>query len=308
MSTTPLTGQLEDLFPGFHSTEMATDGPSIFCRYGGQGPPLILLHGYPQSHAMWHRIAPALAERFTVVLPDLRGYGRSGVPANTADNEPYSKRAMARDILAVADHFAFHRFQLVGHDRGARVAYRFALDHPSRLQSLTCLDIVPTFDMWERFTVDMAMATYHWLFLAQPEPLPEMMIGAHAEGFIDYTLASWTGTKSLDAFHPTALADYRKAFSDPARIAATCHDYRAGQTMDYAIDRADREAKRRIEVPLLSVWGETGIPSKGAAPLTVWREWANHVEGHGVPSGHFIPEENPDALMAHLLPFLERHL
>lgn len=240
---------MTDLFPASLEQRIATRGAEIFVRVLGEGPPLLLLHGYPQTHAMWHRVAPALAEAFTLVMPDLRGYGRSSTPPNDAENRTYSKRAMGEDMADVMTALGHERFAVVAHDRGARVAYRMALDIPDRIRALAVLDILPTWVVWQSLTPASAMGTYHWLFLAQPSPLPEMLIGKASEAFLDFTLASWTMAKDLSAFDPAALADYRACFSEPERIRASCDDYRAGATFDWSADEADLEAGTRIHCP-----------------------------------------------------------
>jgi haloacetate dehalogenase len=223
------------------------------------------------------------------------------------ENFAYSKRAMAEDMLGLMGGLGFEGFSVVGHDRGARVAYRLALDHPGAITCLAVLDIVPTYDMWHKFTVKLAMKTYHWLFLAQPNPLPEMMIEQAPIAYLDYTLASWTKSKNLSAFDPSALSEYRLHYAIPEHIHATCNDYRAGATYDLAADEADRTAGKKIACPTLALWGDAGIPSETENPLVTWRQWCRTVEGHGIDSGHFIPEENPETMLASLLPFLEQH-
>lgn len=299
-----MTDVEHDLFQGFSSQRIKTSGAEINVRTGGDGPALLLIHGYPQTHAMWHRIAPDLVRRFTVVLPDLRGYGESSCPANDPDNFTYSKRAMAQDMVQVMEHAGHTVFAVVGHDRGGRVAYRMALDSPERVERLAVLDIVPTHAMWRNFTVSLAMKTYHWLFLAQPEPLPEMLIGKAPVEFQNYTLASWTGTQDLSAFTPAALKSYNAFFSRPGHIAATCHDYRAGQTYDLDADQADFDAGRKITCPLMAVWGKAGIAEEADGPLDIWRQWGDDIRGCGIDGGHFVAEENPGGLMKELLPFL----
>ena len=294
---------LADLFSGFASHWIDTQSGRIFARTGGGGPPLLLLHGFPQTQAMWHRIAPALAERFTVVLMDLRGYGWSSVPRSGASHRAYSKRAMARDAVEVMSALGHARFRLAGHDRGGRVGYRLALDEPGRIEQLAVLDIVPTLEMWEGMDAQKAMATYHWLFLAQPNELPERLIGGMPTAFLDHTLASWTAAGTLDAFDPRALAHYRAAFNEPARIHAMCEDYRAGAGPDREDDAQDRKAGRRIATPMLALWGSHGFPAKGRSTLDVWREWATTVQGEAIEAGHFLPEEAPEATGAALLRF-----
>jgi haloacetate dehalogenase len=296
---------LPDLFPGFHARTFETDEASIFARLKGSGPPVALLHGYPQTHAMWHRVAPALAEHFTCVVPDLRGYGASSAPAAAPDHSTYSKRAMARDVAAVMRTLGHERFAVVGHDRGGRVGYRLALDDPGRVERLAVLDIVPTQAMWRGLDAKLAMKAYHWLFLAQPAPLPETLIGSHSDFYLERTIASWTRDTSLSAFDPRALQHYRASFRQPERIHAACEDYRAGRTCDLAADEADLAAGRRIACPVLALWGAAGFPSETGGPLEIWRNWAEDVRGVAVESGHFACEENPDATLQALLPFLK---
>jgi haloacetate dehalogenase len=288
------------LFDGFQSREIATSGTTIHTRIGGEGPPLLLLHGYPETGAMWHKVAPALARDFMVVVPDLRGYGRSGKPGSAPGHEPHSKRAMALDMVEVMRALGHERFALAGHDRGGRVAYRLALDHPGVLTRLAVLDIVPTVDTWEAMGMREAMGSYHWLFLAQPVSLPERLIGHDALFYLDETLGRWTRNKAC--FVPEALAEYQAAFNDPATIHACCEDYRAGATIDLELDREDREAGRRIACPVLVLWGDRGRPGEGAH-LDTWRKWADDVRGHTVPGGHFLPEESPTETLAALQTF-----
>jgi haloacetate dehalogenase len=294
---------LADLFPGFASHWIDTEAGKIFARSGGAGPPLLLLHGFPQTHVMWHRVAPQLAKHFSVVLMDLRGYGWSSAPAST-HGQAYSKRLMAQDAVQVMEALGHIRFRMVGHDRGARVGYRLAFDHPGRLEKLGLIDIIPTLAMWRGMDAKRAMQAYHWLFLAQPEPLPENLIGKAPRDYLDHTLASWTANKDLRAFDARAIAHYRAFFEDPTRIHACCEDYRAGATIDHDLDETDHSAGRKIDVPLQVLWGTSGIPAQGAAPLEVWKEWADDVQGAGLEGGHFLPEENPDAVLAALTTFL----
>jgi haloacetate dehalogenase len=289
-------------FAGFSAQDFALGEATIHARVGGSGAPLLLLHGYPQSHLMWARVAPALAERFTVVVPDLRGYGRSSAPPSHK-GERYSKRVMAKDAAALMSALGHERFAVAGHDRGGRVAYRLALDHPEVVAKIAVLDIVPTGEMWAGMDAARAMAVYHWMFLAQPEPLPETLISAAPQTYLDHTLASWTGDVSLKSFAPEALEAYRAAFREPERVHATCEDYRAGATIDRALDDADRAAGRRIAAPLLALWGAKGIPAQGESPLDVWRRWASDVSGKGIACGHFLPEEAPEATAEALLAF-----
>lgn len=296
---------LPDLFPGFATHTAATSAGRLFARVGGDGPPLLLLHGYPQTHVMWHRMAPALAERFTLIVPDLPGYGASSVPGADASHAPYDKRSMARGMVELMQTLGHERFRLAGHDRGGRVAYRLALDHPARVERLATLDIIPTAEMWHAMDMKMAMKIYHWLFLAQPAPQPEILIGKSPMQYLEWKLASWTKAKDLSAFAPEAMAHYRAAFTDP-HIHAHCEDYRAGATTDLVNDDVDRAAGKTIDCPMLAVWGAAGIPSDTSGPLAIWRQWAPRAEGRAIDSGHFLPEENPDATAAALLEFFSR--
>jgi haloacetate dehalogenase len=297
---------MSDLFPYTHEHRMESGGAEIFARIGGSGPPLLLLHGYPQTHSMWHKVAPELMRSYSCVMADLRGYGFSSCPPNSADNRQYSKRVMAEDMIALMRSLGHERFAMIGHDRGARVGYRMALDHPRTVTCLAVLDIMTTFDMWQNFSVAMAMKAYHWLFLAQPHPLPEMLIESAPIAFLDYTIARWTKTKDLSSFDPRALAEYRLHFSTPEHIHATCNDYRAGQSCDLADDEADRAQGRKIDCPLLALWGDSGIPAAMNDLKPLWSRWAKTVTTGVVAAGHFLPEENSQATLDHLVPFLAR--
>lgn len=298
---------MSSLFSGTAEHRIDTGEATIFARAGGRGPPVLLLHGFPQTHTMWHRVAPELMTRFTCVMPDLRGYGYSSCPANDPANAAYSKRAMARDLVAVMAALGHDRFAVVGHDRGARVGYRLALDHPRAVTSLVVMDIVPTHDMWRGMGAELAMKAYHWTFLAQPHPLPEMLIEQAPAAYLDHTLASWTKAKDLSAFSAEALAEYRLHYATPEHIHATCNDYRAGATCDRWADDADRAADRRIVCPTLVLWGAAGIPAQTADPLATWKVWCSDVQGTAIDSGHFIAEENPQATLDRLMPFLLAH-
>jgi haloacetate dehalogenase len=293
----------QDFFPGFATRLIPAPAGSIFTRIGGSGPPVLLLHGFPQTHIEWRLIAPRLAEKFTVVLMDLRGYGASSVPASQ-DGAAYSKREMAKDAVAVMTALGFQGFSVVGHDRGGRVAYRLALDEPARVERLAVVDIIPTAEMWKSMNAARAMQTYHWLFLAQPAPMPETLIGGAPAAWLKHTLASWTGEKSLTAFGEAALEAYCDAFDQPERIHAFCEDYRAGATIDPRLDAEDEAGGRRISAPLLALWGAKGIPSEGDDPLAIWRRWAPKAQGQAIRGGHFLPEENPVETVAALLDFL----
>lgn len=291
----------EILFPGFTRRRAAVADNEINLMLGGSGPPVLLLHGYPQTLACWHAVAPALAERFTVVVPDLRGYGDSGAPPSTPDHRPYSKRIMAAEQVQVMAALGFERYAVVGHDRGARVAYRMAFDHPDKVTRLCTLDVVPTHAMWQGVNKAFATRTYHWFFLIQPTPFPERMIGNDPEYFVRHTLASWA--RPGFTFDERAMAEYVRAFHRREVIHATCEDYRAGATVDDEDDAADLKAGRKIGCPLLALWGEHSGFAKGDR-LAVWRNWATDVRGGPIECGHFLPEEAPQATLAQLLPFL----
>lgn len=293
---------LADLYPGFQSHWIDTSVGRIFARSGGEGSPLLLIHGYPQTNVMWHRVAPALAQKHTLIIPDLPGYGWSAVPTSGKGHAPYDKRSMAKIMIEVMEKLGYVRFNIAGHDRGARVAYRMAFDHPGRLIKLATLDIIPTYEMWHRMDHTLAVKVWHWLSMAQKYPMPEMMISKNPAEYIDWKMASWTKAQSLDAFDPRAMLHYRTFFSDPLRIHATCEDYRAGESTDLAYDEVDHGQKNKIAVPMLVLWGTKGIPD-AQGPLEIWRDWAKQVTGKPIDSGHFLPEENPDATAAALLEF-----
>lgn len=274
------------MFEGFTLSRIKTGEIEVRVRHGGSGPPLLLLHGHPETHAMWGKIAPGLAAEFTVIAPDLRGYGASSKPPTTPDHEPYSKRAMARDQIALMRHFGFEQFAVAGHDRGGRVAYRLALDHPQIISKLAVLDIVPTSEMYRRADMAFGLGYWHWFFLPQPYPLPERLLGADPEAYY------FRGER--DIFDPEALADYLSFIRDPAVIHAMCEDYRAGATYDFAADEADR-GRRRIACPLLALWGSRGSMPKWYDVLAIWRDWSEDVRGQAIDSGHYLPEEAPEA-------------
>ena len=293
------SGLPEGLINGFTRRRLPGDGVEIDALVGGAGPPLLLLHGYPQTRVMWRAVAPALAQDFTVVVPDLRGYGRSDKPAGDEAHEKYSKRQMAKDQLATMRALGFERFAIAGHDRGGRVGYRLALDFPEAVSALAVLDIIPTADVWARADADGAMRMYHWFFLARPQPLPERLIGADPEFFLRLTMESWAGPGF--EFDPANMADYVACFSDPACVHASCEDYRAGWGVDRARDEADR-GKKKIEAPVRVIWSE-GFSVARAEPLVTWSQWADSVEGHAVPGGHFVCEEQPQEVVRSLQSF-----
>jgi haloacetate dehalogenase len=296
--------ELADLYPGYESRFIETSAGKIFVRIGGRGSPVLLLHGYPQTNVMWHRVAPALAEQHALVLADLPGYGQSDAPKSAPDHSPYTKRAMALAMVETMEKLGHAKFAVVGHDRGGRVAYRLALDHPHRVTRLSTLDIVPTWEMWDSMNARRAMKVFHWTFLAQPYPLPEMLIGKAPIDYMEWKMLAWNGGETNSIFDPRAFDHYRAFFAQPERLHATCEDYRAGQSTDVSIDDADVKAGRKIECPVLALWGARGIPSAGEPPLEVWRRWARHVGGKAIDCGHFLAEENPEDTLAALLPFL----
>lgn len=288
---------------GFSRSRIAVGDVTLSVHRGGSGPAMILLHGYPQTHMTWHRVAPLLAREFDVIIPDLRGYGESDAPPDDAAHGVYSKRRMAQDIVALMEALGIARAHVIGHDRGARVAYRMALDHPGRVDRLGIVEIVPTADFWAVWSAELALKAYHWTFLAQPAPLPEGLIGADGAGYVARTLASWTLAGDLSPFAPEALDSYLRQAGDPARVAAMCADYRAGATTDRALDEADRAAGRKIAAPLRFVWGRHGFPARTGDPMGLWRGWAEDVSGAEIDGcGHFAMEEAPDAFLAAMLP------
>jgi haloacetate dehalogenase len=280
----------------FETAQIDTGATTIFVRSSGSGPPILLLHGFPETHLMWRDVAPRLARRFTVVCADLRGYGFSACPVSTPDHAPYAKRTMARDMVAVMNHLGFPRFSVAGHDRGGRVAYRLALDHPDIVERLAVLDIVPTASVWETADARLALAYWPWSLLAQPEPLPERLIAAAPEAVVDDALDGWGSSSSV--FDRGIRAAYVDALRDPVRVHAICEEYRAAATLDRSHDEADRASGRRIARPVLVLWSGSGPLSTWYAeqggPLAVWRVWGDVVEGRALGAGHFFPEEIPD--------------
>ena len=287
------------LFPGFAERRIAGAGAEIHLRIGGSGPPLLLLHGYPQTHAMWHRIAPALAERFTVVCSDLRGYGDSGKPEGGERHVNYSKRAMAGDQVEVMRALGFPRFRLAGHDRGGRVAHRLCLDHPSAVERVAVLDISPTRIMYGRTDKAFASAYYHWFFLIQPFDLPERLIGADPAYYLRRKIGAWSG--GVNHFDSRALAEYERCFANPATIHATCEDYRAAAGIDLEHDAADEQA--RVECPLLALWGDKGVVHRLFDPIADWGSVATDVRGRALSCGHFLAEEAPEPTLEEFLEF-----
>ncbi len=301
------TAGSDALFPYFESRRIDVGaGIQIACVIGGAGPPLLLLHGHPQTHAIWHRVAPALAQRHTVVAADLRGYGDSSKPPGTADHGNYAKRVMAQDQLTLMRSLGFAHFDVLAHDRGARVAHRLAVDHPRALRRMVLLDIAPTLAMYEQTSEAFARAYWHWFFLIQPAPLPERLIEADPSAY----LLDIMGRRSagLSPFDPRAMAEYQRCIALPGAAHAMCEDYRAAAGIDLDHDRADRAhlaQGHRIEIPIRVFWGEQGVVHRCFAPLDEWRRVANHAEGEALPCGHYIAEEAPDKLLNAIGSFLD---
>jgi len=295
------------MFDGFDTVQLDVGDTTIFARRRGDGRPLLLLHGFPETHVMWHRVAPALAERFTVVCADLRGYGRSGKPVSTPDHAPYAKSAMAVDMVRLMEALGFETFSVAGHDRGARVAYRLALDHPARVERLALLDVIPTGEAFSRADIRFALAFWPWSLLAQPEPLPERLIAAAPDAVVNDVLANWGSDPA--SFPPEVRSAYLEALSDPEAIHAICEEYRAAADIDFAKDMEDRAANRRIRCPTLALWSkESALDSwyeHAGGPLGIWRTWATDVSGRAIAGGHFFPEQNPDETISELRTFFE---
>lgn len=290
------------MFEGFRTFDITVGSVRIHGRVGGEGPPLLLLHGHPQTHIIWHRLAESLARHYTVVATDLRGYGDSSKPAGEPDHANYSKRAMAADQVAVMRELGFERFFLCGHDRGGRVAHRLVMDYPDVVEKLLLLDIAPTLAMYEKTDRTFATAYFHWFFLIQPTPLPETLIEASPADYITRTMGGRHA--SLDAFDPAAIAEYQRCLRQPGAAHALCEDYRASNGIDLEHDRADLEAGRRIACPLRVLWGQHGIIERCFEPLMEWRAVAEQVDGEALPCGHYLPEEAPDAVFQHITRFM----
>jgi len=290
-----------DMFEGFTAIDVETPRGRVHARSGGSGPPLLVLHGYPETHLMWHAVAPALAERFAVVAPDLPGYGDSFRPPVTDDHAGHSKRALAADLVAAMDALGHASFAVVGHDRGGRVAYRMALDHPDVVERLAVLDIVPTGEVWAHADATLMLGYWHWAFLAQPAPLPERLISGDLDAF--WLAAERIGLKPGDPRYPDeVVAAYRAQLDDPAFVTAMCEDYRAGATID--LEHAAEDGSRKVVCPLLVLWGERGTVGRLEPVMDLWREKAVNVTGKSLPAGHFLPEEVPDETLSALLGFL----
>ena len=299
--TVPLPGQ-------FKRMTLAPSGVRINTLVGGKenGSPVLLLHGYPQTHVMWHHVAPILAEHHTVILTDLRGYGDSGKPAGGHNHEAYAKRTMARDQVLVMRELGFGEFAVVGHDRGARVSHRLALDYPQAVTKIAVLDIVPTRHAFGNANREFGLGYWHWFFLAQPEPLPEHMLGMDPDGWIRGRMSALR--RGGQPFDPRAMDEYVRCFRDPAMIHASCEDYRAAATTDLKDDDASAARGQKVTVPLLALWGEHGFVGRHYDVLEVWREYADKVDGRALPCGHYLPEEVPLETSAALLEFLQDFL
>lgn len=299
------------MFEGFDQKRMAGQGATLNVLTGGPAasdlPPVLMIHGYPQTHVVWRHLAPRLAETRPVVCPDLRGYGDSDCPPSAPDHAPYSKWVMAAELVKIMADLGFDTFDVVGHDRGARVGHRLCMDFPEKVRRFCSLDVVPTGSVWERANKAWAMGSFHWLFLAQPEPRPETLIGHDPDHWLTWLMESWSA--EMSAFDDGALDAYKRAHRNPAVIHANCEDYRAGATIDDALDRADLDGGRKMACPVLALWGgarKSGGPKTDGATsaLDIWGEWADDVRGGPVDCGHFLPEEAPDAVWAELAPFL----
>ncbi|HZB52021.1 MAG TPA: alpha/beta hydrolase [Reyranella sp.] len=295
------------MFDGFDTVKVDVGGTTIFARRKGDGRPLLLLHGFPETHVMWHRVAPVLAQQFTVVCADLRGYGRSGKPASTPDHAPYAKSAMAVDMVRLMAALGFSTFSVAGHDRGARVAYRLALDHPGCVERLALLDVIPTGEAFSRADIRFALAFWPWSLLAQPEPLPERLIAAAPDAVVNDALDNWGSDPA--SFPPEVRSAYFDALSDPEAIHAICEEYRAAADIDFARDTADRAADKCIVCPTLALWSkESALDTwyeQVGGPLGIWRKWATDVTGRAIAGGHFFPEQNPGETISELRAFFE---
>jgi haloacetate dehalogenase len=294
------------MFAGFAEHRLETARGTVFARVGGDGPPLLLLHGYPQTHLMWRAAAPLLAERFTVVAADMPGYGASFRPVPAPDHVPHAKRSVARDLVEAMASLGHERFAVAGHDRGGRVAYRMALDHPDRVTALATFDVVPTGDVWARADANLALLYWHWSFLAQPAPLPERMIAADPGAFFDLHVRALGVGRAPGRYPEVVLDAYRGLLEDAGTVEAICEDYRAGATVDREHDEADR-GRRRIECPVLVMWSARGaLPRLYGDVLEVWRPWAREVSGRGLDATHFLVEDEPEAVAHELIALLDR--
>ena len=290
------------MFAGFEKAQRTVNGVQITYRQGGAGPGLLLLHGHPQTHVIWHKVADTLARHFTVVAADLRGYGESEKPPATEDHSSYAKREMARDNVELMRELGFSSFAVLAHDRGARVAHRLALDHPQAVTRLALLDIAPTLAMYSQTDEAFARAYWHWFFLIRPAPLPEMLLEANPEQYLRSVMGSRSA--GLTPFTPEAFAEYLRCASLPGAARGVCEDYRASASIDLEHDRADIAANNRLNMPLLALWGADGTVGKCFDPLKEWQAVATDVRGHALPGGHYLAEEVPEVLLDAVLPFL----
>ena len=294
---------MNPLFPGFESELIEVNGVKIMARKGGSGRPLLLLHGHPQTHAIWHRVAQQLAKSHTVVMTDLRGYGDSSKPQGSHDHLNYSKRVMALDQIEVMRHFGFSEFDVLAHDRGARVAHRLALDHPKAVKRLVLLDIAPTLAMYEKTSNQFARSYWHWFFLIQPAPMPERLIEADPSAYVRDVLGRRSA--GLAPFDARALAEYVRCIELPGAPHGLCEDYRASASIDLIHDQLDIDTKNFLHQPLLVLWGEQGVVNQCFEPLKEWTKLAVNVKGHALPCGHYIPEEAPELMLSQVQSFLE---
>ena len=291
------------MFTGFTDASIHVDGIQIHAIRGGNGPALLLLHGHPQTHAIWHKVAPTLAQHFTVIAADLRGYGDSGKPQGEPDHSNYSKRRMAADQVSLMRAHGFTQFAVVGHDRGGRVAARMALDHPQAVTKLVALDVAPTLAMYEQTSFAFARAYWHWFFLVRPAPFPETLIRSNPDLYLKQTIGARSA--GLAPFTDAAYAEYLRCLSDPATAHGICEDYRASITIDLDHDRTSLAEGQKIECGFLALWGARGVIEQCFEPLAEWRQWSAHVSGEALPCGHYIPEEAPELLLERVLPFLQ---
>lgn len=295
------------MFEGFTDRQVATDRGEVAVSVGGSGPPVLLLHGYPQTRLMWAAVAGRLTDRYTVVAADLPGYGDSFRPDPAPDHVPHCKRVLAVDLLQAMAALGHKRFAVCGHDRGGRIAYRMALDHPDRVSAAAVLDVVPTGEVWSRADAQLSLLYWHWAFLAQPAPLPERMIGADPDAFFDLHVRRLGLGRAPGRYPPEVMAAYRRVLDDPGVVEAICEDYRAGAGVDREHDEADRQRQRRITCPLLVLWSSSGaLPRLYGDVLDVWRSWAGDVRGSGVDGSHFLAEDQPDDVADQLRELLDR--
>ena len=290
------------MFEGFSDVSATVDGIKIHALMAGTGPALLLLHGHPQTHAIWHKVAPTLARQFTVVVADLRGYGDSGKPPGEPDHANYAKRRMALDQVRLMQALGLPTFAVIGHDRGGRVAARMALDHPDVVSRLVTLDVAPTLAMYQQTSFEFARAYWHWFFLVRPSPFPETLIRADPDLYLKQTMGARSA--GLKPFAPEAYAAYLRCLSDPATAHGICEDYRASVSIDLEHDQADLAAGKQIQCPFLALWGRDGVIERCFDPLAEWRRWNPGVKGMALPCGHYIPEEAPEVLLDHVLAFL----